>query len=165
MLDLIYQYYTAEKSAAEYTIPVGIVFVVIGFLFWQFLSENQISKGLGLGLMIAGVLIISILLANRQYNIKMIDGLSNRKLEQTEQLKQTEINRMEKVMNVSFKYAFISFFVLIILLTGAMLFSRSYYWKGMSLAFLLFVLVLAIADTYNSKRNQEYLQTLEQPKK
>lgn len=72
---------------------------------------------------------------------------------------------MEKVMNVSFKYAFISFFVLIILLTGAMLFSRSYYWKGMSLAFILFVLVLAIADTYNSKRNQEYLQTLEQLKK
>jgi len=102
------------------------------------------------------MLIISTLLANRQYNIKMIDSLSNRKLEQTEQLKKTEINRMEKVMNVSFKYAFISFFVLIIFFTGAMLFSRSYYWIGMSLAFVLFVLIFAIADTYNSKRNKEY---------
>lgn len=100
ILELIHQYYTAEKSAAEYTISVGIVFVVIGFIFWQFLLENQISKGLGLGLMIAGVLLTGILLANRQYNIKMINSLSKRKLLNNEQLKQTEIKRMEKVMNV-----------------------------------------------------------------
>ncbi len=90
----------------------------------------------------------------------MIKELPNR-IDETElELQQSEIGRMEKVMNVSFRYAFLGFACFITILAWLMVAIPSYFWKGFFIGLLFLVLLILIADTYNSKRNDEYLESL-----
>ena len=71
---------------------------------------------------------------------------------------------MEKVMNVTFRYAFIAFATITTILIWITVFTKSYYWKGFSIAFILLVLILLIFDTYNSKRNAAYFELVKEYK-
>ncbi|RQO30823.1 hypothetical protein DBR32_08870 [Taibaiella sp. KBW10] len=162
MLERMHQYYIDEKSVFAYALGAGILFLLIGFCLWQKFSINPISKGLGTGLLIAGLLLVVGSFSTRYYNEKKISELSVHKGVNEIQLRQSEIQRMDKVMNQTFKYAFITFTVLIISLVLFIVFSKSYYWKGFSMAMMLLVVLLLISDTYSAQRNaayQEYLKS------
>ncbi|SDL94358.1 hypothetical protein SAMN05421823_10996 [Catalinimonas alkaloidigena] len=160
MLEHIHQYYAAEKAASVYALPAGISFVLTGLLLGLQSSVNPLSKGLGTGLTVAGGLLLLLIVSNGCYNTKMIERLRERKNETDLQLQQAEIQRMTQVLDVSFRYALIACSVLITGLTWFALLSPDYYWKGISLSFVFFALALMIADTYNAKRNKEYLEAI-----
>lgn len=164
MLQHIYQYYTDEKSGFAYALSAGIIFLLIGLLFWMKFSANPISKGLGTGLAIAGAILIIGSFSTQYYNNKQIQSLSQRRTETELQLQQSEMQRMDKVMNVTFRYAFITFGVLITSLILIVIISKSCYWKGFCFAFIFLVLFVLIADTYNSKRNAEYFKIVKELK-
>lgn len=160
MIEEIHNYYTAEKAGVPYVVLAGIFLVGAGILILFKASAHPISKGLATGLLISGVLLIVIILSNRYYNDRMIKKLPNR-IDETElELQQSEIQRMEKVMNVSFRYAFLGFAGFITILAWLMVGTPSYFWKGFFIGLLFLVLPILIADTYNSKRNKEYLESV-----
>ncbi|MDR6545046.1 hypothetical protein J2810_001088 [Chryseobacterium rhizosphaerae] len=158
MLQHIYQYYLGEKSGVIYALSTGVIFLLTGIFLLLKFHINPISKGLGTGLVIAGIILITGSFSTQYYNNQKIKSLVERKAETETQLQKSEIQRMDKVMNVTFHYAFITFAMLVIGLSLVILFSKSFYWKGFSIAFIMMILFIWIADTYNSKRNAEYFE-------
>jgi|GEM_PF-1466135 len=160
MIEEIHNYYTAEKAGVPYVVLAGILLVGAGILILFKASAHPISKGIATGFLISGGLLIVIILSNKYYNDMMIKELPNR-IDETElELQQSEIGRMEKVMNVSFRYAFLGFACFITILAWLMVAIPSYFWKGFFIGLLFLVLLILISDTYNSKRNDEYLESL-----
>ncbi|WP_200974826.1 hypothetical protein [Echinicola sp. 20G] len=160
MVEEIHNYYTAEKVGIPYVVLTGILLVVAAILILFKASAHPLSKGLSTGLLISGVLLIIIILSNKYYNDRMIKKLPDRIHETESELQQSEIQRMEKVMNISFRYSFLGFAGFITILTWLMVITSSYFWKGFFIGLLFLVLPILIADTYNSKRNKEYLDSL-----
>ncbi|VXD14584.1 hypothetical protein [Marinoscillum sp. 108] len=99
MIEEIHNYYTAEKAGVPYVVLAGILLVGAGILILFKASAHPISKGIATGFLISGGLLIVIILSNKYYNDMMIKELPNR-IDETElELQQSEIGRMEKVMN------------------------------------------------------------------
>lgn len=130
MIEEIHNYYTAEKAGVLYVVFTGILIACAGLLILIKASTHPVSKGLATGLLISGVLLIIIILSNKYYNDLKLKELPNRRLETEEELQRSEMLRIDKVLNISFRYAFLGFAVCLTFLVWIIIISQSYFWKG-----------------------------------
>ncbi len=167
ILEHIRQYYIDEKQGVIYATITGFIFLLVSAFIWLKFSENPLSKGIATGFFFIAVLLLVISVSSSIYNNKKIAAISQlyaqsrSSPQQSESsLQQSEIARMEKVMNVTFKYAFISFSALMLLALAIILFSNNYYWKGIGISLMLLTALLIISDSFSMQRNKAYQQTI-----
>ncbi len=160
MLEHIRQYYTDEKGGALYAVIAGFLFILISTFLWLRFSENPLSKGIATGFIFIGALLLVMSVATSVYNNKKIEGTKELRSASDLSLQQSEISRMEKVMNVTFKYAFISFTLLMLVALSIILVSKNYYWKGIGISLMLLVALTIISDSFSMQRNKAYQQKI-----
>jgi 4-amino-4-deoxy-L-arabinose transferase-like glycosyltransferase len=160
LLEQIRQYYADEKSGAVYALAAGFIFLSVSAWLWLRFSSNQLSRGLATGFIFAGVLLLVMGIGSIFYNNNKIKGTEKMQAVSERSLQQSEILRMDKVMNVTFHYAFIVFAILMVLALIIILFGRNEYWKGIGIVLMLLVAMVIISDSFSMQRNKAYQQKI-----
>jgi len=158
MIELILQYYTDEKNGFIPALVAAILFLILGSLLFFKFSGNALAKGMGTGFLVVAALLFVMAVSTSYYNNNKIKSVRELNTHSETALRQSEITRMDKVMNVTFRYAFISFAVLMIIALSIILFTKSEFWKGIGISLMILVALAIIFDSFNMQRNRGYQQ-------
>lgn len=160
MIQQILNYYHDEKHGSVIAVVAGIILFLSAALIWKLFSENPIAKGLSTGFFTTGSLVLIIGISGVFYNNGKIRSVELLKDQKEQSLQQNEITRMDKVMNKTFKYAFITFGILMAAAMALTLITTSWYWKGLGIALIFFIALITLSDTFSMHRNGNYLETI-----
>jgi phosphatidylserine synthase len=160
MIALIQQYYIDERNGAIPAFIAAFIFLILGCICLFKFSANPLSKGMGTGFLIMVALLITLGISSTIFNNNKLAHLKTIQTQSEQSLQQSEIQRMDKVMNITFKYAFITFAVLMAAGLCIILFVKNEYWKGMGIALMALVLLAIISDSFSMQRNGRYQQEI-----
>lgn len=160
MLDHIRQYYLDEKSNAIPAFIAAAVMLLLGLLLFFKYGSNAVAKGMGTGFLVVAVLGLVMGFSATAFNNKKLAELETRTTTNDQELRTSELQRMDKVMNVTFRYAFIAFGVLMMAAMLLIIFTKSDYWRGIGIGLMVLVALAVVFDSFNMKRNREYAATI-----
>ena len=154
------QYYLGERGIAlPAFIAAGAVLLIALLCFKN--AANPVAKGMGTGLLIVCALLITLATSALLVNGKMLATLPDPATTNERALQQSELQRMDKVMNVTFHYAFIAFVVLMLGAMLAILLTKNDYWRGMAIALMVLVALATVADSFNARRCRLYVEAVQ----
>lgn len=159
MHDLIRQYYLGERAIAQPAFIVAGAVLLIALLCLKN-AANPVAKGMGTGLLIVCALLVTVGVSAMIYNGKKLETLPEPTTTTEAALQQTELDRMDKVMNVTFRSAFITFTVLMLAAMLVILLTKNDYWRGMAIALMILVALATIGDSFNARRCGLYLEAV-----
>lgn len=113
-----------------------------------------------IGLLAVEVLPIVAGFATRNSNERKLHELRTQSTLSETQLQQNELERMDKAMNTTFRYAFIAFVVLMVAAMLWIALTQNAYWRGMGIALMILVGLLTTGGSFNAFRNARYLDTV-----
>lgn len=160
MIELLRQYYLDEKGISGPAFIAATLSILLAALLLLRYSTHPVAKGMGTGLIGVGVLLFVIAFSARVFNQRKLDELGSRAFVPELELQQSEVARMEKVMNMTFRYAFVSFAAIMLAAMVWILLTKSPYWRGMGIAVMILVALATIGDSFNAYRNARYLETV-----
>lgn len=160
MLEHIRQYYIDEKGLSIPAFAAAATVLALAAFLLVKHAAHPLARGMGTGLVVAGVLLTVAGFSARNFNEKKLKELTARVAVPELELQQSEVARMDKVMNVTFRYAFIAFVVLMLAAMLWIMLTKSAYWRGMGVALMILVALATIGDSFNAYRNARYLDTV-----
>ncbi|WP_429933924.1 hypothetical protein [Chryseobacterium sp. MIQD13] len=160
MIEYIHQYYSDEKQGAVYALIASVVLLISGIFIWLKFSDNQMSKGIAVGFLVISMLLLGGAISTISYNNRKLAAVENLKDKSEAELQRDEVQRMDKVMNVTFRYAFISFAVLMGVAVLMIIILPNEFWKGISISLMILVCLLIISDSFSKQRNQIYFDMI-----
>lgn len=160
MIEQMQQYYQDEKAGAFIAFIAAAILLIAGGVIWFKFNDNPLSKGIAVGFIAIAILLEIGGIVTTNYNNQKLADLQEIKIEDPNSLRQSELERMEKVMNGTFRNAFIAFAVLMILALVIIIFTKNYFWKGIGISFMILVALLIISDSFSMKRNKEYQEAI-----
>ena len=160
MIELLRQYYLDEKGISGPAFTAAILSLLLAVLLLLRHSAHPVAKGMGTGLIGVGVLLFVIAFTARTFNQRKLDELGSRTSVPELELQQSEVTRMEKVMNVAFRYAFVSFAAIMLAAMVWILLTNSAYWRGIAIAVMILAALATIGDSFNAYRNARYLDAV-----
>jgi hypothetical protein len=161
MLHHIRQYYLDEKgNAVPVFIAAAICLLIGGLLMFKY-SGNALAKGMGTGFLIIAVLMLGLGVSSILFNNTKLAALTERAATSEHDLRESELQRMDKVMDGTFRYAFITFGVLMMVAMGVIIGTKSDHWRGLGIALMVLVALAVVFDSFNLRRNREYQATIQ----
>jgi len=159
-MEIIKNYFNAEKSESLVFIGFGILAILLSIYFF-FILKDSFWKGLAIPLLFFSLVQIAIgtIIYTRspKDNLRVEYILKN----EPEKIKTEEIPRMEKVMN---NFVYYRYFEIAMILFGLILmFSLTNYgfWKGFGLGLFIQCALLLSLDFFAEKRGHRYTQYLQ----
>ncbi|HEY9044964.1 MAG TPA: hypothetical protein VIN08_03680 [Ohtaekwangia sp.] len=164
MIEYIRQYYLAERSGAMTGIGLGFGFLLLALLLWKLLPLSALTKGLAVGLLVAGSINLVVTISYYIYTSKRIDGLQQLVTQADSTLQQTEIQRMEKVFRSSYPVALLVDAGIILIGIILMMVNNTFFWKGFGLALMILGTVGFIGEGFSMQKNRAYQTAISQLK-
>ncbi len=159
-MELIKNYFNAEKSESLLFIGFGIVSILLSIYFLFFLKES-FWKGLAIPLILFSIVQIvigtTIFIRSPKDNLRVEQILKN----EPQKIQTEEIPRMEKVMK---NFLFYRYFEIAMIFLGLLLMfvlSNYGFWKGFGLGLFMQCSVLISLDFFAEKRGHTYSQHLQ----
>lgn len=150
-------YFRGEKAIAYYSIPVGILMLILAFLIWKVHWSNHLLQGLFYPLVIIGLAAIGLGIGIKVKSEKDIVRLTSAyEVNQQETLAE-ESKRMEKVNANWIRIKAVWAILLVIGVLIIFLVNRDM-WTGVALGLLLFGTLGFVVDTIAEKRAVIYAQ-------
>jgi tetrahydromethanopterin S-methyltransferase subunit F len=160
MLQHIQQYYIAEKQTAFYGITVGFVFMAVSFITWKFTPPTALSKGLAIGLLVAGSVNLLMTIPYAVITQHKIVSLNQPSRLSDVELRENEISRMEKVFNSSFKIALCVDSAIILAGIILVMANTSFLWKGVGLSMMILGTAAFTGEGFSMQKNRAYQQKI-----
>ncbi len=164
-LSFIHKYFIAEKQESLLFLIVGIVAVLLAFIFYFFLKSNPtLFKGLAVPLLVIGLIqtVVGYTVFTRSDKQKN-DVAYNIGMEPTSYTKHTELPRMEKVMKNFVVYRWVEIVFVIIGIVLIFLFRLNpdrIFWYGFGITLAIQGAILLGADYFAEKRGGVYTEQI-----
>ena len=162
----IYKYFVAEKQESLLFLIVGIVAVLLAFVFWFFLkSSPSFFKGAAIPLLAIGL--IQIVVGYPVYSRtdkQKSDIAYNMGMEPVAYVTQTELPRMKTVMKNFIIYRWVEIVFIITGLVLIFLFKSNpdkSFWYGFGVALAIQAVIMLGADYFAEKRGKVYTEELQ----
>ena len=162
----IYKYFIAEKQESLLFLIVGIVAVLLAFVFWFFLkSSPSFFKGAAIPLLAIGL--IQIVVGYPVYcrtDKQKSDIAYNMGMEPVAYVTQTELPRMKPVMKNFIIYRWVEIVFIITGLVLIFLFKSNpdkSFWYGFGVALAIQAVIMLGADYFAEKRGKVYTEELQ----
>lgn len=159
-MEVLKNYFNAEKAESLLFIGFGIVAVLVSIYFFFFLKES-FWKGLAVPLLLFSIVQIvigtTICIRSPKDNLRVENILKNER----QKIQSEEILRMEKVIQ---NFVFYRYFEIAMIFTGIILIyalTDYGFWKGFGLGLFIQCAVLLSLDFFAEKRGNSYSQFLQ----
>lgn len=164
-LNFIYEYFIAEKQESLWFIIMGTAAILGAIACWFFIKSNAaFYKGAAIPFFAIGLiqLVVGYTVYSRA-DVQKKDIAYNIGLEPVSFVKQTELPRMEKVMNnfIIYRWVEIAFIITaLVLIFIYRLNPGKSFWYGLGFALCIQAVVLLAADYFAEKRGKIYSKEL-----
>jgi hypothetical protein len=160
MRELIQNYYLSEINTSYLGIAIGLVFIIAGIICWKAFGMNQIFNGLKYVILIGGVFY---LIPSAIYSINTHSKLQD--IKQTtiteNELQQTEIARMQKVIPSSYTGSFV--FATLMLVAGIVLLIVLHkdFIKGIAIGLIIIGITINTLEYISLQKNINHQNKIE----
>ena len=162
MIEHIQNYYISERNGSAMATTAGVIFLIISFLLWRFSDAGSISKGIAYSLLGAGLFFTVAGIAVLIHNRNKITEVRSIKAPADTSLQQSEIKRMNKVINSSYIIPLIIFSALLIIGLLLILLTRQEVWKGVAIGLLITGTLGHSTEAFSMKNNNAYLTKIKE---
>ena len=163
----IYKYFIAEKQESLLFVIIGVVAILLAFIFWFFIKSNpSFYKGVAIPLMVLGLIqcVVGYTVYSRTDKQKAVIAY-NIGMEPVSYIKHTELLRMKKVMKSFVIYRWLEIAFIVAGLVLVFLFKSNpdkSFWFGLGLTLTIQAAIMLGADYFAEQRGEVYTQGLEE---
>lgn len=163
MMEIVQQYYAAERQFALWCLGIGIALVLLSLILWRTSAAPSLASGMAYALLIAGIFQA---VAGAGYivlvNSRATEAAKTYRGQSEAEIKQQEVARMRKVLKSGYAGGLVTYTALLLLGVALVFVSDGApRWKGVASGLLIVGGLGHCIEAFSMQANRQYLQAIE----